>query len=99
MKRPLWLQKEYLRSVIFDDDTPAGRRFDIVLTIAIAVSLIILFVESIPVLPLWLKISLGALEALLTVVFTIEYLARLYCAESRRSYALSGWGIIDLIVS
>lgn len=97
MKCPLWLQKEYLRSVIFDDDTPAGRRFDIVLTIAIAVSLIILFVESIPALPLWLKISLGALEALLTVVFTIEYLARLYCAESRRGYALSGWGIIDLL--
>ena len=97
MKCPLWLQKEYLRSVIFDDETPAGRRFDIVLTIAIAVSLIILFVESIPVLPLWLKISLGALEALLTVVFTIEYLARLYCAESRRGYALSGWGIIDLL--
>lgn len=97
MKCPLWLQKEYLRSVIFDDETPAGRRFDIVLTIAIAVSLIILFVESIPVLPLWLKITLGALEALLTVVFTIEYLARLYCAESRRGYALSGWGIIDLL--
>ena len=97
MKRPAWLEKEHMRAIIFDDDTPAGRRFDIALTIAIVVSLIILFVESIPSLPHWLKLSLGVLEAVLTVVFTIEYIARLYCAESRRRYALSGWGIIDLL--
>ena len=97
MKRPAWLEKEHLRAIIFDDDTPAGRRFDIALTIAIAISLIILFVESIPSLPYWLKVSLGILEAVLTVVFSIEYIARLYCAESRRRYALSGWGIIDLM--
>jgi len=97
MKRPTWLEKETLRSVIFDDSTPAGRRFDIALTVAIAISLVILFVESIPSLPPWLKLSLGVLEALLTVVFTIEYIARLYCAENRRRYALGGWGIIDLL--
>ena len=97
MKRPIWLQKEYLRSIIFDDDTPIGRRFDIGLTIAIAISLVILFVESSPSLPYWLKITLGVLEILLTVLFTVEYIARLYCAESRRGYALSGWGIIDLL--
>lgn len=97
MKRPVWLEKQHLRSIVFDDDTPAGRRFDIALTIAIAVSLVILFVESIPSLPQWLKITLGVLEALLTVVFTVEYITRLYCAESRRGYALSGWGIIDLL--
>lgn len=97
MKLPTWLEKENLRAIIFDDDTPLGRRFDIALTTAIAVSLIILFVESIPSLPPWLKITLGVLEGLLTVLFTIEYIARLYCAESRRGYALSGWGIIDLL--
>lgn len=97
MKRPLWLDKEHLRSIIFDDETPAGRRFDIVLTIAIAISLVILFVESAPSLPHWLKLSLGGLEAFLTILFTVEYLARLYCAESRRGYALSAWGIIDLL--
>ena len=97
MKRPSWLEKERLRDIIFDDDTPAGRRFDIVLTIAIAVSLIILFTESMQSLPHWLKLTLGVLEIVLTVAFTIEYIARLYCAESRRKYALSGWGLIDLL--
>lgn len=89
--------KERLREMIFDDDSPAGRRFDIVLTVAIAISLIILFVESVPSLPPWLKTTLGWLEVLLTVLFTAEYIARLYCADSRRGYALSGWGIIDLL--
>ena len=97
MKRPSWLEKEKLRSIIFDDDTPAGRRFDVVLTIAIAVSLIILYFESNPSLPSWLKITLGVFEALLTLLFTVEYIARLYCAADRRGYALSGWGIIDLL--
>ena len=97
MKRPSWLEKERLREIVFNDDTPAGRRFDIVLTIAIAISLLILFTESIQTLPRWLKLSLGVLEGVLTVAFTAEYLIRLYCAESRRRYALSGWGIIDLL--
>ena len=70
--------KERLRQMIFDDDSPSGRRFDIALTIAIAVSLIILFVESSPSLPPWLKTTLGWIEVLLTIIFTIEYIARLY---------------------
>ena len=97
MKRPEWMERERLHAVIFDDDTPKGRRFNIVLTIAIAVSLVILFVESSPSLPYWLKVTLGVLEGLLTVLFTVEYAARLYCATDRRGYALSGWGIIDLL--
>ena len=91
------IDKTRLRQIIFDDDTPAGRRFDIVLTVAIAISLLILFVESMSNLPAWLKLTLGILEGVLTVLFTVEYIARLYCAESRRRYALSGWGIIDLL--
>ncbi|MCR4995423.1 MAG: ion transporter [Bacteroidales bacterium] len=89
--------KERLRKIIFNDDSPAGRRFDIALTIAIALSLVILFVESSPSLPPWLKSTLGWMEVVFTIGFTIEYIARLYCAEDRRSYALSGWGIIDLV--
>ncbi len=96
MKCPSWLNRERMRKVIFDDDTPAGRRFDIALTIAIAISLIILFTESLPSLPHWLKFTLGVMEAVLTVLFTLEYMARLYCSEHPRSYALSAWGIIDL---
>lgn len=97
MKKPSWMQKEHLRQTIFNDETPTGRRFDIALTIAIAISLLILFTESMSDLPQWLKLTLGGLEVLLTLLFTIEYFIRLYCAESPRGYALSAWGIIDLL--
>ena len=99
MKRPAWTEKERLRAVIFGDDDRADSTFDIVIIIAIAISLIILFVESLPMLPPTLKLVLTWMEGVLTVLFTLEYILRLYCAESRRGYALSLWGIIDLVAT
>lgn len=98
MNRPAWTQKEQLRAIFFGNNRTA-RTFDIVIIAAIAVSLLILFVESLPMLPPLLKLILKWLEGALTVIFTVEYLVRLYCAESRRGYALSLWGIIDLIAT
>ena len=97
MKLPSWTSKEKLREVIFGTDTPAGRSFDLILLVAIVLSLITLFVESVPTLHPTMRLILNVLEASLTLLFTIEYLLRLYCAENTRSYALSLWGIIDLM--
>lgn len=97
MKKPEWLEKEPMRTIIFGTETPAGRRFDIAVIIAIALSLIIIFVESMPNLPTTLKLILEVMEFMLTALFTFEYIARLYCAENRKGYALSVWGIIDLL--
>ena len=90
-------RREQLRDIFFNDDTRLGRAFDIGVLVAIVLSLLILFVESMPELHPTLRLVLNVLEGLLTVVFTAEYALRLYCAESRRGYALSLWGIIDLI--
>lgn len=97
MKKPQWLEKERMRAVIFGTDTPAGRAFDIAVLVAIIVSLVILFVESLQGLPPAVKQIFKILEYVLTVLFTIEYIARIYCAESRRGYVFSSWGLIDLM--
>lgn len=97
MKRPSWLEREKLRQIIFDSDTPAGRAFDLAIIIAIALSLIIAFVESSPLLHPTVKLILKWLEYVLTALFTLEYAARIYCAERRRGYILSFFGIIDLL--
>ena len=89
-------RRERLREIFFNDDTRIGRAFDIAVLVALVLSLLTLFVESIPTLHPTLKLILTVLEGVLTVLFTAEYLLRLYCAESRRGYALSIWGIIDL---
>ena len=96
MKKEL-LNREYLRDTLFNTDHPVGRTFDLVVIVAIALSLLIAFVESSPLLPPMGKLVLEVMEYLLTVLFTFEYAARVYCAESRRSYVLSFFGIIDLL--
>ncbi len=99
MKKPSWLEKENLYNIIFEADTPAGKMFDIVLIIAISLSLIVSFIESVPTMARTFKTILEVLEYILTGFFTIEYIARLYCSPRPRDYALSFFGIIDLLAT
>jgi len=97
MKKPTWLEKDKLYDIIFEADTPAGRTFDIVLIIAISLSILISFVETVPSLAKTFQLVLEILEYVLTFFFTVEYIARLYCSPRAKDYALSFFGIIDLL--
>ena len=44
MKKPYWLEKKKLYSIMFESDSPLGRIFDITLIIAISLSILISFV-------------------------------------------------------
>ena len=88
--------KDKLYEIIFGSDTPAGKRFDIVLMVAIVVSILITIFDSMFV-TFWPTLVLVILEYLLTAFFTFEYLARLYCSPKPKAYALSFFGVIDLI--
>jgi voltage-gated potassium channel len=99
MKRPSWLQKERLYNIIFGSDTPAGKAFDIIVMVAIIISLIVAFVESMPKLGPTAKTVLGILEYVLTFFFTLEYIARIYCSPKPRTYIFSFFGIIDLLAT
>ena len=81
MKKPAWLEKEELYKILFESDTPRGRAFDIVLMVVISVSILVSFVETIPSLARTYKLVLEILEYLLTVFFTVEYIARIYCSH------------------
>lgn len=91
--------KEWLYEVIFDNDTPLGKTFDITVMVAIIVSVFITFVESMPFVAGNYKTALTVIEYVLTAFFTIEYVARLYCSPVRRDYALSFFGIVDLLAT
>ena len=97
MKRPEWLEKEKLYNILFESDTPMGRTFDIALMVAISLSIIVSFVETVPSLARTYKTVLEVLEYLLTFFFTVEYVARCYCSPCRRDYVLSFFGVIDLL--
>lgn len=86
-----------LFEVIFEADTPAGKWFDIVLIISILVSVVIVMLDSVgPVRGKYGPI-LYALEWFFTILFTLEYILRLSCVGRPIKYAVSFFGIIDLL--
>ena len=97
MKKPQWLEKEKLYSIMFESERPAGRIFDLTLMTAISLSIIISFIETVPSLARTFQLILEILEYLLTFFFTVEYIARVYCSPKPREYVLSFFGVIDLL--
>ncbi len=89
--------KEKLFIIIFEADTRAGQLFDKTLIFLILLSLVVVVVDSIESFSSEFHVSLNILEWIFTIVFTLEYIARIYCAQNRMQYVKSFYGIIDLI--
>lgn len=83
--------------IIEGTDTPLGKLFDIVLLIAIATSVAVVMLDSV----LYLRLQFGTVffyaEWFFTILFTIEYLLRLFSAPNRVRYVFSFFGIVDLL--
>ncbi|MGC7411221.1 ion transporter [Pandoraea pneumonica] len=90
-----WRQRLYI--IIFEADTREGRLFDIALLIAIVTSVFVVVISSVPVVQNTLPLPMAILEWFFTLLFTAEYIARLLCAHRPLRYALSFYGIIDLL--
>lgn len=89
--------KDRLYDIIFESDTPMGRKFDVTLIVAIILSIMIVTCDSLFRSNIWVMRSFVVLEYVLTVFFTVEYLARLYCSPRPKAYALSFFGLIDIL--
>lgn len=88
-----------LNNIVGNSDSRAGRIFDMVVMIAIIISLVVAFVETQPAVVGRFKDVLTVLEYVLTIFFTIEYILRIYCSSNPRSYIFSFFGIIDLLAT
>jgi len=83
--------------VIYESDTRAGRLFDQAIVAAILVSVAIVMADSVQVWHQRHAAAFGAVEWFFTALFTLEYLARLVSVDRPIRYALSFFGIVDLI--
>jgi len=83
--------------VIFESDTPAGKWFDIVLIICILLSITTIMLDSVAAVSARYGTLLTAVEWFFTILFTIEYILRLICIGKPIRYAVSFFGIIDLL--
>ncbi len=86
-----------LHEVIFEADTPMGKVFDITLLILIVLSIIMVMLESIDALKVQYQQLFDTMEWVLTILFSIEYILRLYVVFKPWKYATSFFGIIDLL--
>lgn len=86
-----------LHEIIFEADTPEGRLFDLLLLLAIVTSVVVVLLESVATVRARVGPTLRALEWGFTILFTIEYLLRLFTVRRPLRYALSPFGLIDLI--
>jgi voltage-gated potassium channel len=86
-----------LYTVVFESDTRAGRIFDIVLIAVILLSVAAVLADSVESVRSQHGALLDRLEWMFTILFTIEYVARLSCIDRPLRYARSFFGIVDLL--
>ncbi|HUP49853.1 MAG TPA: ion transporter [Thermoanaerobaculia bacterium] len=89
--------RERVRRIIFEHDTPAGRAFDLALIVAITVSVLVVMLDSVARLSGDHPLFFRRVEWVFTILFTVEYIARVWSAGNRRAYVLSFFGAVDLL--
>jgi voltage-gated potassium channel len=86
-----------LHDIIFEADTKAGKRFDIILMFLIGLSVSAVLIDSMPEAHQRYGILLLRLEWAFTIIFTIEYILRIYTTRKPLKYVFSFYGIIDFM--
>ncbi len=89
--------RDKIHEIIFEADTPLGKLFDVTLLVAIILSVIVVMLESVKSLDEKYDNVFFIVEWIFTVIFTIEYLLRLYSVKKPWKYASSFYGVIDLL--
>ena len=97
MMRQANTKRARLNSILNDPTTAVGRGFALVIQLLIVASLLGFSIETLPHLTAESRGWLRWLEVFTVVVFSGEYLLRLWAAENRWKFATSFFGIIDLL--
>lgn len=86
-----------LYRVIYEADTPSGKAFDVALLALIVLSVLTVMLESVGTVREDYGTPLRILEWGFTLAFTLEYVLRLICVRNPVNYALSFFGLVDLL--
>lgn len=89
--------RAHWRRIIFQSSRWDEKAFDLLLIIAITLSVVVVMVESIPTLNSNLRSALYYVEWGITILFTLEYCLRLYVSLRPLRYARSFFGVVDLL--
>ena len=90
-----WRSK--LHEIIYEADTPAGKLFDVILLIAILASIVLVMLESINSFDAKNHDFLNISEWVITILLSIEYIARIVSVKQPFKYIFSFYGIVDFL--
>lgn len=106
--------KKRLHSILFEGNDPLSRPVDIFIMVCIGLCVLMASLESVVKVDDYslqaifnqelsgigiLKTCIIVLEYVLSILFTIEYILRVYCSPVKKDYVLSFFGIIDLMAT
>lgn len=86
-----------LHEIIYEADTPAGKLFDIVLLIVIIASIVLVMLESVTSFDVKYHSFLNISEWVITILFSLEYIARIIAVKKPFKYIFSFYGLIDFL--
>jgi len=89
--------KVKLKEVVEKEETRAGRGFNLFIMVLIVLSVLSISIETLPDLDEELYRYLEIFELVVVIIFSIEYLLRIFVADRKFSYIFSFYGIIDLL--
>lgn len=87
--------KNKVHEIIYEADTPMGKWFDIALFGLIIFSVLLVMLESVKWIDAEYHQVLLTLEWIVTILFTIEYIARVISIKKPLKYVFSFYGLID----
>lgn len=89
--------KSKLHEIIYEADTPKGKLFDLLLFVLIIISILLVMLESVESFDTKYHQFLNIAEWVITILFSIEYIARVITVKQSKKYIFSFYGIIDLL--
>jgi len=89
--------RDKINRIIFGHDSVASKLFDIILLWLILISVVVVVLESVPSLHTRFLVTFSYIEWVVTILFTLEYLIRIWSSRTPFRYIFSFWGLIDLL--
>lgn len=89
--------KKRIKSIVEINDNKLSRYFAFFIQALILLSVITFSIETIPNLKPQTRTILQSIEWFSVIVFTLEYLLRIYVADSKPKFVFSFFGVIDLL--
>ncbi len=89
--------KKYIKDIVEINDNKKSRYFSIFIQTLILISIITFSVETVPDLKPQTRAILQSIELFSVIVFTAEYILRIYVADSKPKFIFSLFGIIDFL--